>query len=128
MRIKQFWKAYFIIALVYKIGVLLYSSSAIGYNINISEIFYGIFFLGVFGLSFRIRIVGVVLWRFVFAFAVIVYAHTWIIMPSIFIFSKDVPVLKVMTIMMYSVPLIPLVYGLYIYAWCSDDIWAMSDK
>lgn len=127
MKMKLYWKVYFIFAFLYKIGMLVYSSLTVEYDVNITDLFYAVFFLGVFGLAFNIRILNEKIWRCVFVFAAIVYIHAWILMPAIYVFSEGVSILKVLFIMMFSVPLIPLIYGLYIYAWLSNSLWFRGD-
>lgn len=108
--------------------MVIYTGAIVGYDFSITDTFYIVFFIGLFGLSFNRRILTENIWRYVFVIAALMYFHTWIFLPLFLIFSKEIPFLNVFYLLLYSVPLLPLIYALYLYAWRSKKLWQPTDR
>ncbi len=122
---KKIWVTYCIFLACFQTAsfVLLYKLGM--YDYSVADSFNILWFIGLIGLAFRIRIriFFKKLWRFLFAVALIVYTHTWIVLPAILIFIKNIPTNKMIIIMLFNIPLLPLPYALYLYAWSSEQLW-----
>lgn len=125
---KTRWVVYLVFAICYKIGVFFCLRTIINYNFNAMDTLYIVFFIGLFGFSFNRCILSKRIWRYIFAVSVILYSHTWIVMPSQFLFVDKIPLLDVLHMMIFNVPLLPLLYALYSYAWRSEALWGTSVK
>ena len=121
-----FWKSYFIFIILYEIGLMIYLSFLQELQFLITDIFYALFFVGLFGFAFSYKIFSNKIWKYIFVIAAIIYFHSWIVMPLVWIFSEELSLSKVLNIQLFSIPLIPLIIALYFYAWRSEKIWMRS--
>ena len=116
--------------LVYVILYLSYEAWAFSllpeFNIlNISNILYLIMLTGIVGLALQRKLINIKLWRIIFMLNIIFLIHGWVIMPIVF-YNDGVQLTDIGLIQLFSTPSLPIIIGLYIYAWRSPNIWAKS--
>jgi hypothetical protein len=119
----KFWLIYFLFIIAYEF-ILVFVLNQKGYSkYTIADLFFVIFVIGLYGLAFRRRVISDKIWKVVFAISVIVFFHTWIVMPFVYRLSTGLTVSKIAYIQMFSIPNIPLFVALYVYAWRSAPLW-----
>lgn len=120
---KLFWKTYFVFILGYEIAILYLLSIKKVFEIGVADFIHIFFFVGIFGLAFDRCVFTEKIWRYIFSLATIFFLHKYIVMPIVYIFSVKLPPFEILQIMLFSIPFVPIFFGLYIYAWRSSELW-----
>ena len=123
MAVQQFWKAYFFF-------LILYEVIGAGLNLGNGELMavllrlpYMGFAVGLYGLAFERPILARVVWRYVFAFALLFYALDWLVKPILYLSKTSISLTTMAYIQAFSLPLLPLLYALNLYAWKRKALW-----
>ena len=116
------WKNYFIFIIAYKIFTFLYLFiNSIEFFMYV-DVIHWVFTIGVWGFSYKKRIVSRYLWLFVFWFSIVIYFHSWVIRPLL-MFNNDNSIITIMFTIMFSLPLIIIPYILFKYSHKSNKLW-----
>ena len=117
------WVCYFLLISILKV-VLLYQAK---FNeVTFSDGFLCLLILGGYGFSFQLKILSEKVWRYIFFFAVPFYFHWFVVMPLIYFFANNIPPIKIILIMKYSIPYIPVIYVIFLYSWKSEKLWGLD--
>jgi hypothetical protein len=120
---KKIWIFYLIIFLIFEFMSLVFLWGRENHSFSIADIFQIVLMVGVIGLAFQKRIFLNIIWKILFVISVVVFLHTWVMMPLVYKFSEGLSFPKIVFIQLFNVPSIPLFVALYIYAWRSSKIW-----
>lgn len=120
---KAYWAIYLAVVICYKAFASNYLRTITNYSFNFIDALYAVFFIGLFGFSFNRCILTKKIWRYIFFILIILYFHTWIVMPLHYFWGSKIAISHIFSMIIFNIPLLPLLYALYSYAWKSEALW-----
>lgn len=115
------WVTYIIMFVGYETWA--YSQLPEAQLITFEAFAYMLFLVGVAGLAFGQCFLSQRFWRVVSLVSIFFLVHAWIVMPLVLRFGSSLSWSQVATVLLYSVPALPMFIGLFLYAWCCPEIW-----
>ena len=117
------WKVYFFFLIFYEAVLLSLSLRGGGLIVMLLHLPYLGFAVALFGVAFERPILKKMVWRYAFAVALLFYAHDWLVKPILYLNQTSVSLGSIVYIQAFSVPLLPLLFALYLYAWRCEALW-----